>query len=160
MKIVVYPHPVLRKQSLPVSTFDSSLARYADSMYHLMLDSQGIGIAAPQTGSLQQLTIIDIGNGRLNLVNPTILSFSQLKMSDREGCLSIPHVYADISRSQSISIQAYDLKGQQFSLSASDLLARVIQHEIDHLNGILFIDYLNQKQKESIQPQLIKLQNP
>lgn len=159
MEILKYGNPTLKKKSEEVTIFDDQLASYADQMYQLMRDAKGIGLAAPQLGLLIRLLIIDIEDegGRLDLVNPCIVSQSDDLEEAEEGCLSIPGIYAKVMRHSKVSVEAQNLKGEIIKLEAESFLARVIQHEIDHLEGILFIDRLEELDKKRFKSELKKI---
>jgi peptide deformylase len=139
LPIVKYPDTILEKECKPVTQFDKKLKTLVNNMYETMLAADGVGLAAPQIGVDQQIAVVDIGEdiGRLDLINPVILKTSG-EQTDVEGCLSFPGLYGTVSRPYYVKVQAQDLKGRTFIVEAEDYLARAIQHEIDHLHGILF----------------------
>lgn len=145
MKIVQYPHPALRVKTKPVATIDKDVVLAAGRMLELMYKNEGLGLAAPQVGLDFQLLVINFAGDaeakdqEIVAVNPVILETKGLD-KDREGCLSFPGLYQDIRRAKTVKVQAYGLDGQPFEMVCSELAARVWQHEIDHLNGVLFID--------------------
>jgi len=108
-------------------------------MYH----ARGIGLAAPQVGRTERLAVLDLGNDPFVIINPLIVQVSSGKAKAEEGCLSIPDIYADVERPKSVTMRALDRNGKPFEREATDLLARCLQHEIDHLDGKLFLDYLS-----------------
>lgn len=134
----------LNQISTPVDVFDENLSLFVDEMYELLSLKGGVGLAAVQVGSPIRLFITDTGEdgGKRVFVNPNILGTSDDSEPYNEGCLSIPRVYRDIYRPSKVIVQAYDLNGKKFTLKADGLLARVIQHESDHLDGKLFISHL------------------
>lgn len=148
LKIYQYPAEVLRQAAKPVDTFDGELARLAKDMAETMYDAPGIGLAAPQIGVSRQLVVVDIsrdpngGREFLTLVNPEIIVHEGSQL-DEEGCLSVPELIADVKRYKRITISYQDLDGQSHQFCTSDRFAVVLQHELDHLNGILFIDHLS-----------------
>jgi peptide deformylase len=143
LKIVKYPEPVLSQPGEPVTEFDSELRKLVADMFETTYASQGIGLAAPQVGVSKRLTVIDVSMGkdskdRLVLVNPEIIS-SEGKLYEEEGCLSFPDIREKIVRAAKVRIRAQDEKGKWFEMDGEELLARCMQHEIDHVNGMLFI---------------------
>jgi len=145
MKIVHYPHPALRHPAKPVSSIDKKLHLQIGEMMGLMYEAKGLGLAAPQVALPFQLLVMNITGDPTKpeceevFLNPTIVERRGI-VDDEEGCLSFPGLYQKIRRAKTIKIHAYDLKGQTVERVVSDLEARAWQHEIDHLNGILFID--------------------
>jgi len=145
MKIVQYPHPALRHPSRPITAIDKQVRIQAAQMLELMYASHGLGLAANQVAWPFQLLVLNI-TGDPNQrehervsINPVILE-RKGSIEGEEGCLSFPGLFQKVRRAKTIKVQAYDLNGNPIEPDASDLLARVLQHEIDHLNGILFID--------------------
>ncbi len=147
-KIYQYPEPVLRQETEKIETFDSKLAELVEDMAETMYDAPGIGLAAPQIGKSIKLIVVDTSEDRDGekkyqaLVNPEIIAHEG-KQVDEEGCLSVPELTANVTRYQQITVSYQDLQGQAHELSTEDRFAVVLQHEIDHLNGILFIDHLS-----------------
>jgi peptide deformylase len=145
LKIVNYPHPALRIKCKPVANIDKDLRVIAGQMRELMHAREGLGLAAPQVTLDMQLLIINFPGDETTpdrevvAVNPVIVE-SKGKIKGREGCLSFPGLYQDILRHKSVKVQYYDLDGKLNEMKCSDLPARIWQHEIDHLNGVLFID--------------------
>lgn len=153
LTIVKHPAEVLEKECEPVKQFDKNLKTLLNNMYDTMLAADGVGLAAPQVGIDQQIAVVDIGDeaGRINLINPVILE-TKGEQTDIEGCLSFPGLYGTVSRPYYVKVKAQDIKGRTFFLEAEDYLARAIQHEIDHLHGILFtskvIKYIDEEELE------------
>ena len=146
-KIRIYGDPVLRKQAEPVGEFDSELGEFAGRMVEAMFENFGIGLAAPQVGVSKRLIVIDKSFGEAEndfmvLVNPEIQETAG-EVSMQEGCLSVPGVYEDLLRSERILVRYCDVDGTVHEVDADGLLARVILHETDHLNGVLFVDRLS-----------------
>lgn len=135
-----HPSPVLRQKCLPVKKFGAGVLTILKDMAAIMLKEEGIGIAAPQVGLLARIIVVDWNGKALGLVNPKITHFSSEKEEKTEGCLSFPGVFIKKERSKSITVEFQDYTGKQQSLRAEDLVARCIQHEVEHLDGILFID--------------------
>ena len=143
LKILKYPEPVLSQPGEPVSEFDDNLRKLAADMFETTYDSKGIGLAAPQVGVSKRLTVIDLSVGkdpkdRLVLVNPEIV-FREGKVYEEEGCLSFPDIREKVVRAAKVRIRAQDENGKWFEMDADDLLSRCFQHEIDHVDGMLFI---------------------
>ncbi len=140
LSLRMFPDAVLRKQCAPVEHFDSTLRDVVDEMLVLMRARHGIGLAGPQVGLTQRLFVAKIEERSLCLVNP-ILQFLPGKIAGAEGCLSLPGIQVEVARSVSIVATGYDAHGQKQQLAVTGLWARVIQHETDHLNGVLIIDH-------------------
>lgn len=143
-KIVEIGNDTLRKKSKPVVAFDEDLGILLDDMKKTMVERRGMGLAAVQVGVLRRAVIVEIApKTYLEIINPTILQTSG-KVCDSEGCLSVPNFYTDVPRPKHVKIEAYDRMGKKFSFEAEDYVARCICHEIDHLDGILFVDHTKQ----------------
>lgn len=141
LTIVEYPDDILTTECEPVTTFDRALTRLVSDMYKTMEAADGVGLAAPQINIAKQIAVVDIGDGsgRFDLINPVILEESG-EQTGIEGCLSFPGLYGDVKRAYYVKVQAQNRKGETYVLEAEDFLARAIQHEIDHLHGILFTE--------------------
>lgn len=145
LKILKYPHPALRAKARPVTAIDADVTAAAGAMLDLMYQNEGLGLAAQQVGLDFQLLVINFAgqaaekDQEVVAINPVIVD-AKGAFKDREGCLSFPGLYQDIRRAKTVKVQYYDLTGQAKEMTCSDLPARVWQHEIDHLNGVLFID--------------------
>ena len=134
----------MRKKSKPVVAFDEDLGILLDDMKKTMVERRGMGLAAVQVGVLRRAVIVEIApKTYLEIINPTILQTSG-KVCDSEGCLSVPNFYTDVPRPKYVKIEAYDRTGKKFSFEAEDYVARCICHEIDHLDGVLFVDHTKQ----------------
>ncbi len=143
---------ILRERCKPVKTFDSSLSTLIDAMYTTMVEANGVGLAAPQVGADIRLFVVDVPDfGKRAFINPQIIETSMELSCMEEGCLSIPGLFHDVERPASVVVQAQDPNGKVFTVKADGLLARVIQHENDHLNGVLFIDRLDTVEQEKMQ---------
>ena len=158
MEIIHYPHPTLRYQSKTICRVDRELKAIVREMFELMYDTRGIGLAANQVDLPLQLFVVNAsgepGNGEeLVFINPVIDQPKGSEVSE-EGCLSIPGVHADVNRPAQIHISAYDLEGNEIDMVADGLLARVIQHEYDHLQGVLFIDRISESAQKQIAGEL------
>ncbi|MEH7492944.1 peptide deformylase [Neobacillus niacini] len=138
-KIVIYPAEVLEKKCRPVVKFDKKLAKLLDDMYDTMIEHDGVGLAAPQIGIDERIAIVDIDDelGTIEMINPHIINTSG-EQTGPEGCLSFPDLFGEVTRPNYVKIEAFDRKGRKFTLEAEEFLARAIQHEIDHLDGVLF----------------------
>ncbi len=161
LKIVTYGNPILRQKAKPVHKIDAALRKLAEKMIETMHRAEGIGLAAPQIGKSVSMFVVDVSPieeaAPMVLLNLDILSSSG-SMSYTEGCLSIPGVTGEVMRPEKIKIRYMDLAGQRHEGVAEGILARVIQHETDHLNGKLFIDYLDEGTLEPFRPVLKKLE--
>ncbi|MFA6098383.1 MAG: peptide deformylase [Patescibacteria group bacterium] len=139
--IITLPNPILRKKAVDVKLEEiPGLKKFISSMEKTMLQKDGIGLAANQVNSLKRIITINTKDGPLCLINPKIYYKSFKKEDGEEGCLSIPGIFGYVKRHLSLRLYAYDKNGQKIKIKAKGLLARVMQHEVDHLNGILFID--------------------
>ncbi len=160
-KIVIEPDPILRKKSENLEKVDNNLKKLMDDMLETMYEAPGIGLAAVQIGILKRLIVIDISKDNekknpLFLINPEITFKSKNTSTYEEGCLSLPGQFAEIERPAECYLNYIDYNGKEKKLKADGLLATCIQHEIDHLNGILFIDYLSKLKKDMIIKKLVK----
>jgi len=143
---------VLRMKAEKITDFDQSLSILVDAMFDTMDEADGVGLAAPQIGVSKRIFVIDTRKDkeRIAFVNPVIIETSQNTVSYEEGCLSIPTMYTQIVRPAEVTVQAQDVKGKSFVLKATGLLARAIQHEYDHLEGVLFIDRMEQQERDAL----------
>lgn len=132
---------VLYKECKEVKKFDEKLGILLDDMYDTMKKANGVGLAAPQVGILKRAVVIDIGDGRIELINPQIIETSGLQ-TGTEGCLSFPNVWGEVERPNYVKVKAFDRYGKEFELEGEELLARAICHECDHLNGIVFTSHV------------------
>ena len=160
-KIITVPDPLLRKISKPVERIDSDLLRLLDDMLETMYAAPGIGLAAIQVAEPIRVLVMDISRDEEQknpffLINPQIINASQEMSLHDEGCLSIPEHYAEIERPKSVSVRYLDRDGKQQEREFSELLGRVVQHEIDHLDGKQFIDYLSKLKRDRIVKKLVK----
>jgi peptide deformylase len=140
-RILTAEEPILRERTKKVSSFDRSLHRLLDDMLVTMRDAPGVGLAANQIGVPLQVAIIEIEDRITELVNPQIVKSSGEQL-DWEGCLSIPGYVAEVQRAAKVTVKARDRHGKEFRVKGEELMARALQHEIDHLNGLLYVDYL------------------
>jgi peptide deformylase len=142
LEIHVLGSSILRQETTPVERMTDELRRLSDDMFETMHAAKGIGLAAPQVGRSERLAVIDIDDNPIVVVNPEII-LTEGSAKGEEGCLSIPEIFGDVERATRITVRALDRDGKPLELEATDLLARCLQHEIDHLHGKLFIDYLS-----------------
>ena len=161
-EVVKYPDPVLAKVGEKVTEFTPELAQLVDAMFESMYAAQGIGLAAPQIAISKQITVIDVSfkerpEDRLALINPEIID-REGKQIEEEGCLSLPDIREKVHRSAWVKVRAQNVKGEFFEVEGEELLARALQHEIDHLHGILFIDHLSRLKKDLVKRRIKKLQ--
>jgi len=160
-KIIIEPDPILRKKCEPLEKVDTDTKKLMDDMLETMYAAPGIGLAAVQIGILKRLVVIDISRDEekknpIFLINPEIINQSKQTSVYEEGCLSIPGQFAEIERPAECTLKYIDYNGKEKELKADGLLATCIQHEVDHLNGILFIDYLSKLKKDMIIKKLVK----
>lgn len=139
MEIRLSDAPVLRWVAEPVPKVTKRIVKFLRDMEETMYAADGVGLAAPQVGVSQRLIVVDVGDGPLHLINPQIQQ-AQGSVIDKEGCLSVPDVWGYVDRSEWVVVEALDLRGRSTRIEATGLLARALQHEIDHLDGILFVD--------------------
>lgn len=159
LELKIYPDPILREACSPVEDFNEQLAVFLDNMAQTMYLESGIGLAAPQVGLAERVTVIDVSDNRssiIELINPEI-TYQEGSLSSEEGCLSIPGYRDTVTRSKKIVVEAQDRFGTRFELEADDLLAICIQHEIDHLDGVLFIDHISRLKREIFKRRYKKL---
>jgi len=162
LKIVKYPEPVLSQPGEPVSEFDDELKKLVDDMFETMYASQGIGLAAPQVAVAKRVTVIDLAQGKdpaqkLVLVNPEVI-LREGKQYEEEGCLSFPEIREKVQRAAKVRIRAQDLKGKWFEMDGEELLSRAFQHEIDHLDGMLFIFRMSSLKRDLVLRKIRKMQ--
>ena len=138
---------VLRKKCHKVEKFDEKLHALLDDMYETMQEANGVGLAAPQVGILRRIAVIDVGDGKIELVNPEIIKESGEQTGD-EGCLSFPGKWGEVTRPMKVTVKAQDRYGKEFKIKGTELLARAFCHEIDHLDGVVFLDKVNKMTEE------------
>ncbi|MBO4330028.1 MAG: peptide deformylase [Rhodocyclaceae bacterium] len=158
LPILHYPDPRLHQSATPVTEFTAQLKQLAEDMTETMYAAPGVGLAAPQVNVHKRLVVIDVSedkNALMVLVNPQILA-QEGTQEYEEGCLSVPGVYSKITRAARVRVQAQDLEGKPFEVEADGLLAVCLQHEIDHLDGKVFVDYLSQLKQNRIRTKLLK----
>ena len=149
--LIYHPNELLNTRADPVPEINAETRELAEEMMEIMKNADGIGLAGPQVGVLERLFVVKLPEDEPRVfINPQILETSLETSVYEEGCLSIPGIYADLERSSVIRVQAWNERGRRFNLEADKMLARVILHENDHLNGVLFIDHLPQKKRDRI----------
>ena len=141
LPIRTFGDPVLKEKARPVEAFDAALERLAADMIETMQQAPGVGLAAPQVGRSIRLLVYDVGDGGRSLANPTLYN-EWGEQLEEEGCLSVPGLYYPLRRFAHVVAEGYDASGRPVTVEAEDLLARVLQHEVDHLDGVLFVDRL------------------
>jgi len=159
--IIIIPDPVLREVCEPVAKVDDAVRALADDMLETMYDAPGIGLAASQIGILQRLFVLDVAKedepkNPIVFINPKIVWSSEETSVYQEGCLSIPEYYEDVERPARVKVQFQNREGSEQELEADGLLATCIQHELDHLNGRLFIDYLSKLKRDRVMKKFVK----
>jgi peptide deformylase len=161
LPIVLYGEPVLETPGAPVTKFDGELRSLVDDMFATMYAAQGVGLAAPQVGISLRLSVIDVSfkedpKAKLVIINPEIIR-REGKQAGQEGCLSIPDFREAVTRAASVTVRAQDVHGEWFETSGDGLLARALQHEIDHLDGKLFLSHLSALKRDLIKRKIRKL---
>ena len=178
MKIITLPNPILKRKSKPIEKVNSEVKKIMDEMLKTMYREKGIGLAAPQVSINKRIIVMDVSprpglkryqeeknkekqvvkQNPIQMANPEITWISEKKETDQEGCLSIPNFMGDVTRPSSCKVKYLDKNGESKELHAEGLLARCIQHEVDHINGILFIDHLSKIKKDMILRKIKKQQ--
>jgi peptide deformylase len=161
-EVVKYPDPVLARPGEPVTVFDAKLKKLVDEMFDSMYAAQGIGLAAPQIAISKRIAVIDVSfkknpKEKIVLINPEIVDRTG-KQSEEEGCLSLPEIREKVSRAEWVRVRAQDVTGAEIEVEGDELLGRALQHEIDHLDGILFIDHLSRLKRDLVLRKIKKLQ--
>lgn len=162
-RILIAPHPLLKLRARPVETVDDEVRALMDDMLETMYRAPGIGLAAPQVGVSRRIVVVDLAKedqprAPLRLVNPEITWRSEEEVVMEEGCLSLPEQFAEVTRPVAVRLRYLDETGAERSLEADGLLARCLQHEVDHLDGILFVDHLSALKRNMILRKLAKAQ--
>lgn len=161
LPILCYPDPRLHTVAKPVQQVDDRVRQLVSDMLETMYDAHGIGLAATQVDVHERVVVIDVSeerNAPLVLVNPEIVWYSPEKHRGDEGCLSVPGIYDGVERADAVRVQALDAQGQERTIEASDLLAVCIQHEFDHLQGKVFVEYLSPLKRNRIKSKMLKRQ--
>ena len=161
--VVKWPDPVLARRGEEVTVFDTSLETLVEEMFESMYAAQGIGLAAPQIAISKRITVIDVSfrkdpADKLALINPEVIHVEG-KQTEEEGCLSLPEIREKVNRAAKVRVRAQNVKGEWFEVEGDELLARALQHEIDHLDGVLVIDRLSRLKRELVLRKIRKLQN-
>ena len=160
LDILVYPDQRLRQRAEEVTEFDGELEKLVADMVETMYDAPGIGLAAIQVNVTKRVVVMDLSEGKDDLrvfINPVITPLEG-RIEYEEGCLSVPGVYATVERVERVRVDAQDMKGESFTLEAEGLLAICIQHEVDHLDGKVFVDYLSRMKRDRVRKKLLKEQ--
>ncbi|PWD83336.1 peptide deformylase [Ignatzschineria cameli] len=161
LEVITVPHPTLREKAAPVTSFDATLKQLVEDMFETMYEEKGVGLAANQVNVLQRIFVADCSEERNDpkvFINPEILEVSEETDAAEEGCLSLPTLYSGpVIRPVAVRVRAQDVNGEFFELEADGLLGRCIQHEYDHLEGVLFIDYLSRLKQQRILKKLEKV---
>ncbi|MCD6142032.1 peptide deformylase [Candidatus Bipolaricaulota bacterium] len=157
-QIVTYGDPVLRRRAAEVANIDSRIKRIATAMAEAMMRANGVGLAAPQIGISERIIALDIDGEFHVLINPEIVELAEEEEEATEGCLSVPGIDAPVSRRTHAVVRGYTLDEQEITLEGEGLMARAIQHEIDHLNGVLFIDHLTPAKRRFLLKEYARLQ--
>jgi peptide deformylase len=162
LPIIKYPDPILQRPTEPVTQFDDELRRLVDNMFESMYDAKGIGLAAPQIGVSKRLTVIDLSfqknpEDKIVLINPEIIH-REGRQYEEEGCLSLPEIREKVVRAEKVTVRAQNLDGEWFEVDGEELLARAFQHEIDHLDGVLFIFRISALKRDLVLRRIRKMQ--
>ena len=151
MKIITMGNELLRQKALKIDKIDAEIKELAKQMFEILADEKGIGLAAPQIGIMKRIFVTHALNDEQRVfINPSILETSVKTAKFEEGCLSVPGIYVQVVRSEAVKLQAWNEKGRPFTIEAEGLLARVIQHEYDHLEGVLFLDRLPEDKRNKM----------
>ena len=159
LTVLRFPDPRLRTKATPVIEVNSSISTIIDDMFDTMYAEKGVGLAATQVNIHQRIVVMDTSEENdqpIVLINPEIISKSEDTSINEEGCLSVPGTYAKVDRHDTCTVKALDRHGKEFTLDATELQSICIQHELDHLNGVLFVDYLSPLKRKRIQTKLEK----
>ncbi|MBQ8785352.1 MAG: peptide deformylase [Alphaproteobacteria bacterium] len=164
LKVYEYPHPVLKQKAEKVAKVDDEIRSFLDDMLETMYDAVGVGLAAPQVGVSKRIVVIDVAHpdegeerNPIYLVNPEIIWHSDEESCQYEGCLSVPDQSAEVSRYKQVRVQYLDYNGKEAEIMAEGLLAIALQHEIDHLDGILYIDRISRLKRQMLLKKLQKM---
>ena len=151
MQIITLGNELLRQKAATIEKIDGDVAKTAVQMLEIIKKDKGVGLAGPQIGIMKRIFVVHIqGDIERVFINPSILETSQETVKAEEGCLSVPGLFADVIRSKTIKVQAWNEKGRPFTLEAAGILARVIQHEYDHLEGVIFLDRLPEQKRDRL----------
>ena len=161
LKVVSYPDPILGERARPIERIDGRLLQLAKEMFETMYEDRGIGLAAPQVGQGVRMCVVNCtgkSDGEIVLINPVVAETGGGEVTEEEGCLSVPGIRSKVTRFAEVRVRAYDPDGNELDIEADGLEARCLQHEIDHLNGRLFFQRLNEAAKMTIRHRLKKLE--
>ena len=159
LNVLRFPDERLKTKANPVAEVNAEIKQIVADMFETMYEESGVGLAATQVNIHQRIVVIDVSENKEQayvLINPEIIEKSEETLINEEGCLSVPGCYAKVDRSTTVTVKALDIDGNEFTLSGDELLAICIQHELDHLNGILFVDYLSPLKRQRIKTKLEK----
>ena len=161
--ILIAPHPKLKTRADPVEVVDDELRALLDDMLETMYAAPGIGLAAPQIGVMRRAIVLDVADKEspprpMCLINPEIVGRGEETVTAEEGCLSLPEIYGDVTRQARVFVRFTDRDGERREMDADGLLARCLQHELDHLDGVLFVDHLSALKRKMLMRKLAKLQ--
>lgn len=154
LEVRKFGDPVLKSRATPVQEFDEPLSRLAEDMLQTMRDYEGVGLAANQVGRLKRILVADLEDQEYVIVNPVIQETSETSETDNEGCLSIPQVNVEVERPTAITVSGYDAAGEPVRIEAEGLLARIIQHEVDHLDGVTILDRTDRESRKAAMREL------
>jgi len=157
MKIVTYPDPILRQKAEPIKEVNDEVRKLIDDMAEVMYQDDGVGLASPQIGVSKRIIVLDAGEGFSAMINPEIIELSKEEESMEEGCLSLPDIRLQVKRPTKIVIRGLNEKGEPVEFEKDGLMARVYQHETDHLNGILIIDHASTVQRQLLRSKIKNL---
>lgn len=158
LTVLHFPDPRLRKKAEPVAHIDDNIRKFVEDMYDTMEDEKGVGLAATQVGVHQRIFVMDVSeerNQRICAINPELISSTGTQV-EFEGCLSYPGVFDKVERAEKVHFKALDINGEPFEMTGEGLFARCVQHEIDHLNGMLFVDHLSRLKQDRARKKLEK----
>lgn len=159
LPILRYPDPRLHKVARPVAAVDARVRRLIDDMFETMYDAKGVGLAATQVDVHERVIVIDVSDSRdqpLVLINPELIERSTERVVHEEGCLSVPQIYDKVERHARVVVRALDRQGKSYEFEAEDLLAVCVQHEMDHLMGKVFVEYLSPLKRERVKLKMLK----
>ena len=159
LSVLRFPDERLKTKATQVTEVNDNIKTIVNDMFETMYDENGVGLAATQVNIHQQIVVIDVSENKENpivLINPEIIAKSEETLVNEEGCLSVPGCYAKVDRHTQVTVKALDINGEEFTLDGEELLAICIQHELDHLKGILFVDYLSPLKRQRIKTKIEK----
>jgi peptide deformylase len=154
LDIRMFGDPVLKSRAAPIESFDDSLSHLADEMLAAMREHEGVGLAANQVGRLKRILVAAVEDDEYVLVNPVVEEAAEITEKELEGCLSIPGIQVEVERPAAVTISAHDSSGAPIRIEAESLLARILQHEIDHLDGVLILDRTDRESRKTVMREL------